>query len=402
MDTIGAESAVAGVPYDPFDPAVIADPYPWYRWLRANSPCHFVPERELFVVSRHADAVEVLRGNETFISGQGITYGEGNKDSLGIVTTDPPDHGRLRRIVSRSFAPKAVAQLEDYIAGLVDQLIDEALEEREVDWIQAVGLPLPTTVIAHILGIPTEDRADFRRWSEAIIEIMDTRLTADGRRTAELEREECKAYLREMIAERQKTVGTGKTDILSTLLEAQEGGALTATEALAFSMTLLVAGNETTGAAVASGLLAMIQHPDERRRLADEPTLLQAAIEEVLRFDAPVQGFTRVAATDAEVAGVRIPAGSRVLVLFGSANRDGAVFDRGDTFRVDRDPRGHLAFGIGAHTCIGAPLARLELRLLGEALARRVATILPRGVAERTHTPFTRGVVRFPVHMVPR
>lgn len=390
------------LPYDPFDPAVLDDPYPWYRWLRANSPCHHVEARELYVVSRHSDALTVLRDAATFSSAAGITYGEGIDVNLGIVTTDPPHHGHMRRIVSRSFAPKAIAAREASVRELVRTLVDEALERRTIDWVRAFGLPLPTTVIAEILGVPIEDRDDFRRWSVAIVELFDDRLTPDQRKVAASERDECRRYLDALIDERAKTVGTGRSDIISTLLDAQDGGALTPKETLAFAMTLLVAGNETTGNAIGNGLAALIQHPDALGRLAADHGLLASAVEETLRYDAAVQGFTRVATADTEIAGVPVPQGARVLVLFGSANRDGALFEDGDTFRVDRHPRGFLSFGAGPHTCIGAALARMEMRLLGEELLGRTRSLLPVGAVKRHSTPFHRGIDELRVHVTPR
>jgi cytochrome P450 len=361
-----------------------------------------VESRDLYVVSRHADALAVLRDPATFSSAEGITYGEGIDVNLGIVTTDPPHHGRLRKIVSRSFAPKAVAARESSVRALVRVLVDEALERRTVDWVTAFSLPLPTTVIAEMLGVPVEDRDDFRRWSVAIVELFDDRLTPERRRVAEAERDACRQYLDALIAERMATLGTGRTDLLSTLLDAQGDGALTPRETLAFAMTLLVAGNETTGNAISNGLAALLRHPDAIGRLVADHTLLPSAIEECLRYDAAVQGFTRVATTDTTVADVFVPRQARVLVLFGSANRDHAVFEDGDTFRVDRHPRGFLSFGAGPHTCIGAALARMEMRLLGEELLDRTRALLPAGPVKRHSTPFHRGIDELAVHLAPR
>jgi cytochrome P450 len=386
--------------YDPFDPGVLDDPYPWYRWLRANSPCHFVEERDLFVVTRHADAIAVLRDAETFSSAQGITYGEGIDANLGIVTTDPPHHGHLRKIVSRSFAPKAIAAREPALDELVDALVDEALERGTVDAVQAFSLPLPTTVISEMLGVPSADREEFRRWSVAIVELFDDRLGAAQRAEAEVARQECRDYLRAMIDERLADVDSGATDVITTLLDAQDGGSLTPRETLAFAMTLLVAGNETTGNAISNGLAALLHNPDQFERLRRQPDLLSSAVEETLRYDAAVQGFTRVATVDTEVAGVAVPAGARLLVLFGAANRDAELFAEGDTFLVDRNPRGFLAFGAGPHTCLGGPLARLEMGLLFGRLLERTAAILPVAAEKRHSTPFHRGIDEFELHLV--
>jgi cytochrome P450 len=203
-----------------------------------------------------------------------------------------------------------------------------------------------------------------------------------------------------MIDERLQNVDSGATDVITTLLDAQDGGSLTRKETLAFAMTLLVAGNETTGNAISNGLAALLHHPDQFERLREAPELLSSTVEETLRYDAAVQGFTRVATADAEVAGVSVPEGSRLLVLFGSANRDAELFPAGDTFLVDRNPRGFLAFGAGPHTCLGGPLARLEMGLLFGTLLERTKAILPVAAEQRHSTPFHRGIDRFDLHLV--
>lgn len=386
--------------FDPFDPGILDDPYPWYRWLRQNAPCYHAEERDLYVVTRHAESLAVLRDATTFSSAQGITYGEGIDANLGIVTTDPPHHGHLRKIVSRSFAPKAVQARAEAVADLVDSLVETSLEDGSVDVVQAFSLPLPTTIISEILGVPTADREKFRRWSIAIIELFDDRVGAEARKTAEVGRDECRDYLRALIEERKNDDGE-RTDIISTLLSAEGGGALTPRETLAFAMTLLVAGNETTGNAISNGLAALLHHPDENRRLADDPSLVASAVEEALRYDAAVQGFTRVVACDTTIADVAVPEGARVLVLFGSANRDSELFEDGDTFRIDRNPRGYLAFGAGPHTCIGAPLARMEMQALWSKLLERTKAVLPAAAEKRHSTPFHRGIDEFRVHLIP-
>ena len=192
----------ADLHFDPFDPGVLEDPYPWYRWLRTNAPCYYAEKTDLYVLTRQAESIAVLRDAATFSSAEGITYGEGIDANLGIVTTDPPHHGHLRKIVSRSFAPKAIQARREAVAELVDSLVEEALDNGTVDLVQAFSLPLPTKVISEILGVPTADQEKFRRWSIAITHLFDDRVGPAERAVAEAERDECRAYLRALIDER--------------------------------------------------------------------------------------------------------------------------------------------------------------------------------------------------------
>jgi cytochrome P450 len=305
-------------------------------------------------------------------------------------------------MVSRYFAPKALAEVEDWTRRFVADLLPPLLEERTVDWVEAVSRPLPTAVIAHMLGIPSADRALFGGWADAVVELIDGHVTGEERARLEARRDECKAYLRETIAERRGQPRENGTDVISVLLAHEQDGALTDRELLSFCLLLLVAGLETTQSASSNGLHALFAHPDEHRKLARHPELFAGAIEEVVRFDAPIQAVSRVTTEDTAVAGVDVPQGSRVLVVFGAANRDDRRFEAGDTFRVDRDARGHLGFGAGPHTCLGAPVTRMELRVLAEEIDRTVRRILPNGPARRTDTLVTHGFKHLPVELVPR
>lgn len=387
--------------YDPYSPDVIENPYPWFRWLRSDSPCHYVEHRNVFVVTRAEDVRAIARNPGLFSSAQGLG-GHGAPAQHDLATTDPPEHGRLRKMVSRYFAPKEMAEVEAWTRRHIAELLPPVLEARSVDWVQAVARPLPTAVIAHMLGIPTADWEKFGDWADAVVTLIDGHLAGEERAALEAERDDCKAYLRETIAERRAHPRQDGTDVISVLLAHQEEGALTDRELLSFCLLLLVAGLETTMSANGNGLQALFDHPDQHRRLSGSPELIPAALEEVIRFDAPIQCVSRVTTDDTEVAGVDLPAGSRVLVFFGAANRDERAFEAADTFRVDRNPRGHLGFGAGPHTCLGAPVTRMELRILGEELDRQVRRILPDGPAERTGTLVTRGFKRMPVQVVPR
>ncbi|MFV0463959.1 MAG: cytochrome P450 [Nostocoides sp.] len=393
--TAAPERVPAGIPYDLFGPGVLADPYPWYRGLRTHSPVHYVPERDIWVLSRFDDVKAALLNHRALSSADGIAYG---RESTGdIVTTDPPAHTRLRRLVNTMFTPRAVALMESRIRDIIAGLLDEVCQRGHGDWIADVAVPLPITVIAEILGIDADDRADFKHWSTSIFALLSGDHSAEDWARLDADRSACVVYLRTVIAERHHgALDAG--DLISVLLRAQEGDQLTDTELLNFCTLLLVAGNETTTNAIGNGLLAMQQNGDQMALLDREPGLINSAVEETLRYDAPIQGLFRTARSDVQLPGGTVPSGARVLLLYGSANRDSEVFADGDTLQITRNPTKHLAFGAGIHACVGAALARLELRLLAEESARR--RLLPNGPNRRSDhpsTPLTRGLLSMPV-----
>jgi cytochrome P450 len=388
------------VAYDPWADGVLADPYPWYRWLRTEAPCHHVAERDLWVVSRYDDVVAALRNHQVFSSNQGIDYERRRRRDL--VQVDPPEHTRLRRLVSRDFVPRAIAALEPRVEALVDGLLDVVLEKQSAELVADLAEPLPVTVIAELLGVPVERRADFKRWSSDLIEAAGGQLgPAEATRTA-ASRKEFASFLREAVADRRHGAAPGATDIITSLVYATDADALSELELIEFCIVLLVAGNETTTNAIGNGALAMLAFPDQWRAVARDPSLVTSFVEEVLRFDAPIQGFFRNTLAPVEVAGSTIEADAKVLVLFASANRDPAHFPDPDTFLASRNPVDHVAFGNGIHHCLGAPLARLELGVLARAFIRRVKWILPAGEPRRTRNPLFRGVRTLPVVVAAR
>jgi len=382
------------VPFDLFAPGVIANPYPWYRLLRESSPLHRVPAREVWVLSRYADVRAALLDHQVFSSAEGIAYGR--ERTFDMITSDPPEHTRLRKLVNRSFTPRVIARIEERIRVIAGAMLDEAVERGTADWVRDVASPLPITVIAEMLGIAATDRADFKRWSDAILRLIGGDSGPAERASLETSRGEFLDYLRDVMAQRRRGPSGGE-DLIGVLLEATGGEQLTEAEVLSFCLLLLVAGNETTTNAISNGLLALHEHPDELVRLARFPDLLGAAIEETLRYDAPIQGLFRTVRSAVALPSGELPAGARVLLLYGSANRDGGVFPDGDSFRLDREPAGSLTFGAGVHACLGVSLARMELRLLGEDVLRRRLRVLPAGQNERAQTPLTRGLTAMPV-----
>jgi cytochrome P450 len=385
-------------PLEPFDPAFLADPYPIYRRLRDEDPVH----REAtggWLLTRYDDVTRALRDYDTFSSSPMNMGAPGFKFLIG---SDPPDHTRLRRLVNRPFHPAAIAALEPRIRAICSSLVDELCEANAggtADLIEHVGEPLPVIVIAELLGIPPERRSDFKRWSDAML----GGLSPDFDRAAgALAAMEMFSYFNEVIEARRTDPGT---DLISLLVGGSEP--LNTMELQMFCMLLLVAGNETTTNLVSNGALALFSHPEAVARLRDEPALIPAAIEEVLRYDAPVQSLMRVTTREVELHGVTIPRGAGVGVVYASANRDERHYGpTADAFVVDRfagakGAADHVGFGAGIHFCLGAPLARLEARVVAETLLARTRGMRPAGEGERISNVIVRGMRRLPVTFEP-
>ena len=379
-------------------PAFFADPYPTYRRLRDEAPCHQIADGT-WALSRYDDVSRALRDHDTFSSSP-MNAG-GAPGFRFLIGSDPPDHTQLRRLVNRPFHPAAIATMEPRIREICTELIDELLEagaRGEADLVEQLAYPLPVIVIAELLGIPSERRADFKRWSDAMIGGLDAAGDQSHRATAAME---MFAYFNEVIADRKDTPGD---DLISLLV----GGAepLSNQELLMFCMLLLVAGNETTTNLISNGAMALFARPEAVARLREEPALLPGAIEEALRYDAPVQSLMRRVVREVEIGGVTLRPGARVVVLYGAANRDERHYDRAGDFVVDRYAglRGvadHVGFGAGIHYCLGAPLARLEARVAAEELFRRTRGMRPAGDGRRTASLLVRGLTSLPVAVEP-
>ena len=379
------------------DPAFFADPYPVYRRLRDEDPAHQVATGA-WLLSRYDDVSRALRDHDRFSSSPMNMGAPGFKFLIG---SDPPDHTRLRRLVNRPFHPAAIAQLEPRIRAICAELVDELCEANDrgdADLVQHVGYPLPVIVIAELLGIPGERRADFKRWSDAMLGGMSEDFDRAGGAVAAME---MFGYFNEVIAERRSAPGD---DLVSLLVGGPEP--LDNQELLMFCMLLLVAGNETTTNLISNGALALFDRPDAVARLRAAPDLIPAAIEEALRFDAPVQSLMRRVVEDVEIGGRRLPAGEQVVVLYGAANRDERRYDRADDFVVDRyagvkGVADHVGFGAGIHYCLGAPLARLEAKVVAETLLARTRGMHRTGDGRRTANLLVRGMTALPVAFEP-
>jgi cytochrome P450 len=369
------------------------DPYPTYAWLREHAPVYREPRYGNFVVTRFPDAQEVLRDHAIFSNARGQNpAGPQPGRPPTIATTDPPLHDQLRALVSRAFTPRRVAESEPRIRALVRELLD-AIPGSEFDLVANVAVPAPVVVIAELLGVEPSRSADFRRWSDALVGLMDREPTAALLATAR----EMAAYFREEVVPRRRR--EPRDDLVSALLAAEiEGRRLGAAEIESFCMLLLVAGNETTTNLISNQLRVLSQRPELWKQLRESPQLVPDALEETLRWDSPVQNLARDVLRDVTLHGVRIAQGERVLVSFGAANRDSREFRSADEYRLDRASARHLAFGFGVHFCLGAGLARLEARCVLEAMLERYREIaLGAGAPRRTHSTVIRGFEALPL-----
>jgi cytochrome P450 len=376
--------------YNPNSPDVRANPYPYYAALRRDQPVYYVEGFAGYAVSRYDDVSHVLMHPEVFSStGFGGTNIRGRETAM-LISCDPPDHTRLRNLVNRAFTPRMVAELEPHIQEITDRLIEQVLSNGEFDLMEGLAIPLPVTIIAEILGVEPERRADFKRWSDAVV----------GQRSSEEEMEAHEqlmegfmSYFEETIERRRQAP---KDDLISTLVQAEERQrAITSDELVAFTILLLVAGNETTTNLIGNATLALLEHPDQLAKVLADRSLIPNLVEEALRYDAPVQFLFRKAMEDVEIAGTTIPKDAIVLPIYASANRDERKYPEPDRFDVTRDTQGHLAFGHGIHFCLGAPLARLEAKIALEALLFRLPELaLTEENIERLDSPFLRGPKR--------
>jgi hypothetical protein len=353
--------------YDPLDPRVIADPYPYYELLQREAPVHRVEKHGFWVLTRYEDVCSALLDPETFSS----TWGPGPMKVISpvrmILHLDPPDHGPLRAIIAKAFTPNAMRKVEPRVVELAEALVDDVLARREVDLVRDLAVPLPVGVIAELLGVSRADQPLFKRWSDDIVAEIGTRVNASESRRA------FDDYFNAVIRERRARPGE---DMVSRLLEPSASGErLSDPEVLAFCRALLVAGNETTTGLIANLLRALAERPGDWKRVREQPSLVETAVEESLRFDSPNQGLFRHTTRDVTLRGVPIPAGAKLLVSFGAANRDPEQFERPHEFDVARDPNRHIAFGAGVHHCLGAALGRLEARIALRALSRRASTL---------------------------
>jgi len=373
---------MVSVQYNPFVPEVQANPYPLYHQLRREEPVHWSELMEAWVCTRYEDIVAVLRdprfsadrrrARSRFV--QAAAEMEQNAGPLfqaqTMLTSDPPQHTRLRGLVNKAFTPRRVEALRVHIQEIVDGLLDAVRDKRELDVIWDLGYPLPVIVIAELLGVPAEHREQFKHWSDGIVGTLGAPFASPEVQQRAMESAIGLAgYFRDVIDERRRAP---KDDLISALIAAEEQGqALSEEELLATLVLLLVAGNETTTNLIGNGTLALLRHPDQLERLRNDPSIAESAVEELLRYDSPVQATGRVAMEDVEVGGTVVQEGQVAFLLLGAANRDPAVFAEPDRLDLTRQDNRHVAFGYGIHFCLGAPLARVEAQVALPSLLRR-------------------------------
>lgn len=355
-----------------FDPEVANDPYPFYAYLRREAPVAPLGLMDLWGIARHEDVLRVLRDPETFSSvvGQRLIEGE---ELPSMLFNDPPIHTRLRGLIAKAFTPRVVELQRESIARRARGLIDAMLAKGDPDIVLDLAYPLPVMVIAHMLGVADGDHATFKRWSDAIIEnVAPILLTGDDSALTGVN-QEFDAYFSKRLAKLRREP---EDNLLSELVHVEtDEGKLTELELLMFCRLLLVAGNETTTGLIVNATRAFSEYPDVLARVRADLSLLPAALEEALRYYAPFPATFRRTTRDVEVGGATIPKDTRVLVFLASANRDERAFENPDEFRLDRGSNRHVAFGMGIHYCVGAPLARLEAEIALRDLLPRITGV---------------------------
>lgn len=363
----------------------LENPYPIYDLLRTVRPTLPIPMPEnagssAWLLTRYDDVHLVLSDRRFSADRMNSPLIRNNLDRLpdflrqsaeglrNLLTLDPPDHTRIRKLVNKAFTPKRIEALRGHIESITENLLDDLKSNRSFDLIHEVAEPLPAVVIAELLGVPARDHRQFRNWSSALIQALGSP-DAKHRKAATEAGQHLFAYLSKIIEERRKEP---RDDLISAMLEAQEEkDALTDLELLATSNLLLIAGHETTTHLIGNGVLNLLREPSAWERLCREPQMMNSAVEELLRFDGPVQATLRVAREDVEISEKVIPKGALVVASIGAANRDPAIFEDPGRLCLDRHPNPHLGFGFSTHFCLGAPLARLETEVVLRALTQR-------------------------------
>jgi unspecific monooxygenase len=397
-------AAVPDLGFDPWDPAFLADPYPAYAELRARGRVHYFEPTDQWLVPHHADVSALLRDRRLGRTYQHrFTHEEFGRtapppeqepfhtlNDHGMLDLEPPDHTRIRRLVSKAFTPRTVERLKPYVRGLADELASALADAGGGDLLKDVAEPLPVAVIAEMLGIPESDRAPLRPWSADICGMYELNPSGETAAKAVRASVEFSDYLRELIAARRKEPGE---DLVSGLIAAHdEGDRLTEQEMISTCVLLLNAGHEATVNSTVNGWYALFRNPAQLELLRADHTLIPSAVEELMRYDTPLQLFERWVLDEIEIAGTTIPRGAEIAMLFGSANHDPAVFENPSALDLTRQDNPHISFSAGIHYCIGAPLARIELAASMGALLERAPTLRLAAEPERKPNFVIRGL----------
>lgn len=356
--------------YNPISPEVMNDPYPYYAYLREHAPVYWIEPMQAWALSRYADVDFALRSPQIFSSSgfTAQTLGDLNPtpEVPWILDINPPDHTRLRKLVNKGFLPRIIRSLEPRVREITQQLIATLRNQAEGDLVSGLSGPLPVTVIAEMLGVETEQLDDFKNWSDDVV-LGTSRPTDEAVRTrVRNSGAALRGYFERLIERRRTDPGE---DVITALVRAEEErDVLTSAEILGLAVLLLLAGNETTTNLIGNAVRNLLRYPAQLAKVRADRSLVPSLVEEVLRYESPVQLLPRVTTREVELEGGKIPAGATVFLLLASANRDERKFPEADRFDVTRNPQDHVAFGYGIHYCLGAPLARLEGRAALESL----------------------------------
>lgn len=383
--------------FDPFDPATAADPYPRYRELLTGGPVHYNPKWDIYILNRYSDVRAAARADDTLSSADGVTLGR--VDLPVLLTSDRPAHTRMRKQVQPAFTRGALESWRPMVDRLARELVSELVAQQSADVVATLAVPMPMRMITHIMGVPADDEATFRKWSNATVHVANVNLTPRGLLqlfpTLSGFRH-LHAFFTERLDEGEML---GADTVLGRLVANANDGQFSADELFFFAVLLLLAGNETTTNLLSTLFLLLAEQPNQLALLKDQPELIPSAVEEQLRFMSPIQSFFRTARFDYSVGDATIPAGARVLLLWGAANRDPREYDDPDTFRAHRNPTGHLAFGSGIHLCLGAQLARMEAQAVLREMVHRIDRIDVIGTPTWSTNPHLRGMTRLDVRI---
>jgi cholest-4-en-3-one 26-monooxygenase len=381
-------------------------PHREWAWLRRNAPLFWYERGNVdpfWVVTKHADVVWLSRQPERLQNAPRLAVFTNDLppppegEARHLLNMDPPDHAKYRRVASKNFTPRAVQGWEPKIRRITRDVIDRAAGRERIDFVQDVSAPITIAVIALMLGVPDEDWELLFRWTNEIIAPQDPEFQRgrDTQQTIDQARLEVFAYFQAMVEERRKRPSD---DIVSVIANGNvDGRPLPPVELLSYFFLLVVAGNETTRNAMTGGMLAFIENPGEWKRLQENAALVTPAIEEIVRWTTPVIQFCRTTTEDFELRGQRVRAGQSLCLFYPSANRDEEIFPDGDVFRIDRQPNDHVGFGRGEHVCLGAHLARLEIRCVFDELRRRLVRAEVAGPVDRVRSSFVGGIKRVPL-----
>jgi cytochrome P450 len=401
-----AEQAPTGLELTVLDVAYQEDPYPVLARLRELEPVHHDRVLNRYVLTRAADVEALLWDRSLSVDPRKAAPGTFEANFVfaerdrqpSMLFSDPPYHTRLRKLVSKAFTAKSVEEMRPHIQGITDALLDAIDASGEVDLMKTFAEPLPTIVIAEMLGVDTEDRDDFKRWSDTGVMAFNPLLSPEEREMVNAASEALNAYLLAAIAERRKSP---REDLITSLIQAEEGGEqLTEEEIVTMCSLLLAAGNVTTTDLIGNGVHALLRHPEELRKLADDPSLIKNAVEEILRYDGPVTQSGRTPLEPIEFGGVEIAAGQSITPSLAAANHDPAVHKDPERFDITRTDTEHHSFGGGVHYCLGAPLARAEAQIAIGTLIRRFPGMRSGDTpVEWRRVPGFRGLSRLPVYL---